>query len=73
MAVRSNFVTSTNRAKNLPLCEPLDGAGNLGSGSVGGMRQLHELPRLSALLLGFPPDARHAPLAGSLSQQVFAP
>jgi hypothetical protein len=36
------------------LGEPLDGAGNLGSGSVGDMRQLRELPRISALRLGFP-------------------
>jgi hypothetical protein len=39
------------------LGEPLDGAGNLISGSVGGMRQLRELPRISALRFGFPTDA----------------
>jgi hypothetical protein len=44
-------------AENLLLREPLDGAGFLGSGSVGGMRQLRELPRISALRLGIPTDA----------------
>jgi hypothetical protein len=38
-----------NRAGNLLLGEPLDGAGNLGSGSVGDMRQLRELPRISGV------------------------
>ncbi len=45
------------------LGEPLDGAGNLISGSVGDMRQLRELPRISALRFGFPTDASDAPLA----------
>jgi hypothetical protein len=46
-----------NWAANPLLGEPLDGAGNLGSGCVGDMRQLRELPRMSALRLGFPTDA----------------
>jgi hypothetical protein len=41
-------------AENRLLGEPLDGAGNLSSGSVGDMRQLRELPRTSALRFGFP-------------------
>jgi hypothetical protein len=44
-------------AKNRLLGEPLDGAGNLISGSVGDLRQLRELPRISALRFGFPTHA----------------
>jgi hypothetical protein len=71
--IRERLVTSAEWAKSLPLCEPLDGTGSLGSGSVGDMRQLLELPRISALRLGFPTAAGDAPLAGSLAQQAFGP
>ena len=63
------------------LRELRDGAGNLISGSVGEMRQLRELPRISALRFGFPTTARDAPLAPSdslrdslepLGSQMFA-
>ena len=45
------------------LGEQLDGAGNLISGADGDMRQLHELPRISALRFGFPACVCDAPLA----------
>jgi hypothetical protein len=67
LSLRQNWV------ENLLLCEPLDGAGKLGSGSVGDMRQLPELPRISALRLGFPTDARDAPLATFAAAAGFRP
>jgi hypothetical protein len=53
--------------------EQLEGAGNLISGSVGEMRQLRELPRISALRFGFPTDARAAPLATFAAAARFRP
>ena len=57
--------------ENMLLRELRDGAGNLISGSVGGMRQLRELPRISALRFGFPTAAGDAPLANVRFRSTF--
>jgi hypothetical protein len=45
---------SASGRKTCCFANPFDGAGKLISGSVGGMRQLRELPRISALRFAFP-------------------
>jgi hypothetical protein len=62
-----------NWAANPLLGEPLDGAGNLGSGCVGDMRQLRELPRISALRLGSRLTPTRAARKGSPPQRVCGP
>ncbi len=55
------------------LGEQLDGAGNLISGTGGDMRQLRELPRISALRFGFPAGVHDAPLASFAAAARFQP